>query len=56
MIDAIRGELAKYAQQMSDYLDGIDASLDSYKFIVERLPNGITIDIAFKVTIRAKPE
>ncbi len=53
-LEDVKGQLAKYGEQINEYLKGIDASLDSYKFVVQRLPNGITIDVAFKVTIRTK--
>ncbi len=41
-------------QQINDYLRTIDAKVDSYRFSIEKVPDGLTIDLAFKATIKRK--
>ncbi len=52
--EEIRGQIAKYGQQINEYLGKVNASVDTYKFSVEKSPNGMSIDVAFRATIKMK--
>jgi hypothetical protein len=52
--EEIRGQIAKYGQQINEYLGKIDANIDTYKFSVEKSAGGMTVDVAFRATIKMK--
>lgn len=53
-IDNVKNQIQSYEHQIREYLSKIDATVDTYKFSVEKHGEGITIDISFKATIQPK--
>ena len=53
-IDAVREQILKYEKDVKTYLDRLDASVDSYKFSVEKLDGGISVDLSFRATIHPR--
>jgi hypothetical protein len=54
LMNRVAPTLSKYIEQLSDYLASTNAHLDLYRFDVKNLQNGISIDIAFKVTMQTE--
>jgi small nuclear ribonucleoprotein (snRNP)-like protein len=53
-IDTIRNQLTTYGGQIQEYLKNMNATIDDYKFSIEKKDNGgLTVDIMFKATIQA---
>lgn len=52
-LDDAKQQLTAYGQQIQEYLGNIDAKVDTYKFSVEKMENGLMVDIAFKATIQS---
>ncbi len=50
-LDNVRTHLGTMGNRIQDYLKNVNASIENYKFNVERTDNGLRIDIAFKATI-----
>ena len=53
-LDDVRKQLLAYENQIKEYLNKVDANVDSYKFSVEKHGEGITVDIAMRATIQPK--
>jgi hypothetical protein len=53
-VDGVRHQLLSYENQIKEYLDKLEATVDTYKFSVEKHDEGLTIDIALRATIHAK--
>ncbi|MDA4128994.1 MAG: hypothetical protein OK422_06035 [Thaumarchaeota archaeon] len=53
-LDSVRNQILTYEHQIKEYLDKLEAKVDTYKFSVERHGEGLTIDIAFRATVHAK--
>lgn len=47
----VRDQIATYGSQIQDYLNNINANFETYKFNVEKIDNGLSIEIALKATI-----
>lgn len=43
-----------YEHQIREYLDKLEATVDTYKFSVEKHGEGLTIDMALRATIQVK--
>ncbi len=54
-IGDVRAQLSKYGQQLNSYLRQINANVETYKFSVEKSPDGISIVFSLKATIKEKP-
>lgn len=46
-------QIQAYGKQIGDYLKSIDADVRDYRFAVEKTENGLTIDVAFKASIKS---
>lgn len=44
-----------YESQIKEYLDNLEATVDTYKFSVEKHGDGLSIDMALRAAIHAKP-
>jgi hypothetical protein len=52
-MDNVKNQLANYGAQIQEYLKNINATVDDYKFSIEKKENGgLSVDIAFKATIQ----
>ncbi len=47
----IQSQIATYGSQIRDLLSNVKANVEQSKFSVEKIQNGIIVDIAFKATI-----
>lgn len=46
-----RSQLATYSGQIQDFLSGMKAVVQQYKFLIEKTDEGLSVDIEFKATI-----
>ncbi|MGD0395369.1 MAG: hypothetical protein ABSB26_00475 [Nitrososphaerales archaeon] len=53
-LDDVRDRISSYEHQIREYLDKLDATVDAYKFSVEKHGDGLTIDISLRATIQSK--
>jgi hypothetical protein len=53
-LDNVRNQISSYEHQIREYLDKLDATVDAYKFSVEKHGDGLTIDISLRATIQSK--
>jgi hypothetical protein len=53
-LDGVKKQLLSYSTQIQEYLGKVDASIDGYKFSIEKQGDGLTIDIAFRATVHPK--
>jgi hypothetical protein len=53
-LDNMRQQLLAYENQIKEYLDKVNANIDSYKFSVEKDGDGIMIDVAMRASIQPK--
>jgi hypothetical protein len=44
-----------YEHEIRKYLDKLEATVDTYKFSVEKHGDDLTIDMALKATMHVKP-
>jgi conjugal transfer/entry exclusion protein len=51
-IDSIKDQLSEYGNQIQQYLKNVNATVEDYKFSIEKRENGLSIDIEFKATIQ----
>ncbi|HZW84792.1 MAG TPA: hypothetical protein VFE91_02680 [Nitrososphaerales archaeon] len=54
-LEGVRNQLLDYETQIKEYLDNLEAKVDTYKFSVEKQPDGLSIDLALKATVHVKP-
>jgi predicted nucleic acid-binding Zn-ribbon protein len=52
-LDDARQQLTTYGNQIQEYLGKIDAKVETYRFSVEKIENGLLVDIAFKATMQS---
>jgi len=51
--DSVKDQLAKYGNQIQEYLKSINANAENYKFSVEKSGSGaLSIDLEFRATIQ----
>lgn len=55
-IGNIQNQISAFGNQLEEYLDSIDADIQGYKFSVEKVDNGLNIDVLFKAKIKAQRE
>jgi hypothetical protein len=48
----IQNQLQTYGNQIGDYLKTMNANVEDYRFSVEKIDNGLTVDVRFKATIK----
>jgi conjugal transfer/entry exclusion protein len=53
-IDSIKDQLSEYGNQIQQYLKNVNATVEDYKFSIEKKENGLAIDIEFKASIQGK--
>jgi DNA anti-recombination protein RmuC len=53
-LENVQNQLSMYGTQIRDYLNNMEADIESYRFAVEKLDNGLSVDVLFKATIRTK--
>jgi len=53
-LDNVRNQISSYEHQIREYLDKLDATVEAYKFSVEKHGDGLTIDISLRATIHSK--
>jgi hypothetical protein len=53
-LDDARAQLVSYGNQIQEYLGEIDAKVETYKFSIEKQDEGLSVDIAFRATVRPK--
>lgn len=51
----IQNQLQTYGNQIGDYLKTMNANVEDYRFSVEKINNGLTVDVRFKATIKQQP-
>jgi hypothetical protein len=51
-LDTVQNQLAVYGNQIREYLNGMQADIEGYRFAVEKVDNGLTVDVLFKATIK----
>ena len=54
-VDNVKHQLMSYEHEIRKYLDKLEATVDTYKFSVEKHGDDLTIDMALKATIHVKP-
>jgi hypothetical protein len=55
-IDSIKTQLSTYGNQIQEYLKNVNATVEDYKFSIEKKDGGgLAIDIEFKATIQGVP-
>jgi hypothetical protein len=52
--DDVKQQVTSYGQQINQYLEKVGARLESYKFDVLKVPNGISLDLEFKASFSMK--
>jgi hypothetical protein len=53
-LDNVRHQLMSYERQLKELLDKLEATVDTYKFSVEKQGDGLTLDMALKATVHVK--
>ena len=52
-LDDVKQQLATYGSQIQEYLGKINAKVEAYKFSVEKMENGLSVDVVFKASIQS---
>jgi hypothetical protein len=53
-IDQMRRQFSEYEHHIREYLRTLDATVESYKFAVEKDGEAFTFDVAIRATVRPK--
>jgi len=53
-LDNVRQQILRYENEIKAYLDKVEASMDSYRFSVEKHGSGLTVELSFRATIHPK--
>jgi len=54
-MDAVRSRLTTYGSQIQEFLNGINANVEDYRFSMEKTEGGgLAIDIKFRATIQGQ--
>jgi len=51
-LEDAKTQLISFGNQIHEYLGKVDANIENYKFSVEKLEDGIAIDVAFRATLK----
>jgi hypothetical protein len=54
-VDEVKHQLMSYEHEIREYLDKLEATVDTYKFSVEKHGEGLSIDMALRATIHVRP-
>jgi len=50
----IQARLATYRREIREYLNSLEANVESYKFSVEKEGEGVVIDVAIRAAVHPK--
>jgi len=53
-LEQMRHQLSEYEHHIREYLRNLDATVDTYKFSVEKNGDAFTFDVAIRATVRPK--
>ena len=53
-LETVRKEILQFGRRMEDYLNKVEANVESYKFTVEKRADGAELEVEFKALIRPK--
>jgi len=53
-LDDVRHQLVSYEHQLKALLDSLEATVESYKFSVEKQGEGLILDMALKASVHVK--
>jgi hypothetical protein len=53
-LEDARAKLSSLGTQIQEYLDKVDANIETYKFSVEKTEGGLAVDVSFKATVKGK--
>ncbi len=53
-MDEQLGEVAGYGRKVSEFLEGLGAEVEAFKFLVEKEDDVLTFDFAVKATFHSK--
>jgi hypothetical protein len=53
-LDTVRHQLMSYERQLKELLDKLEATVDTYKFSVEKQGEGLIVDMALKASVHVK--
>jgi hypothetical protein len=53
-MDNVRNQISSYEHQIREYLDKLDATVETYKFSVEKQGDGLIMDISLRATLHSK--
>jgi hypothetical protein len=51
-LEDARNQIVSFGTQIQEYLNKVDAHVENYKFSVEKMEDGIAIDVAFRATLK----
>jgi hypothetical protein len=51
-LEDAKNQLVSFGTQIQEYLSKVDANVENYKFSVEKMQDGIAIDVAFRATLK----
>jgi len=54
--DSVKHQLLSYEHEIKAYLDKLEATVDTYKFSVEKTAEGLKLDMALVATVHVKPK
>ncbi len=52
-LETAKDQLVAFGTQIQEYLSKVNANVESYKFSVEKIEDGISVDVAFRATLRS---
>ena len=53
-LEQVRRQFTEYEGYIRDYLTGLDANVETYKFSVEKNGEAFTLDVAIRATVHLK--
>jgi hypothetical protein len=55
-LDDAKAKLTSFGTQIQEYLGKAGANIETYKFSVEKMKDGIAVDVAFRATLKGSKE
>ena len=52
-LEDAKAQLISFGNQIHEYLGKVDANIENYKFSVEKIQEGIAVDVAFRATLKS---